>query len=467
MRSKKEFDVIILGGGAAAFGAAMKADELGAKTAMIEQGTLGGTCVNVGCLPTKHLLHVAERVHSTNHHLVVGLTSKASIQFQTIMEEKDNLVTQMREEKYEQVLANLPNVTLIQGYARFVSRNAVEVNGETYQAERFIIATGSSTFIPPIKGIEETNYLTNIEALSLKRRPASMIVLGGGPLGVEFAQMYARFGTQVCMLQKAARLVPREEPELSRLLQHYLETEGIEIYTSVDVQATYKEDQEVVVTAIVDGETRVYRAEALLVATGRRPNTSGYGLELTGVELDTRGGIIVNKEMQAAEHVWAAGDVKGEPMLETIAAREGFIAAHNALSPSKRQMDYTVVPHAIFTDPQLASVGLTDEQANQQGTICSCRTISMDLVPKARTIKDTRGAIKMVLDNETQRIVGIHILAPTAADLIHEATFILKANLTIYDVIDTLHVFPTLSEGIKIAAQSFVRDVRKMACCVE
>jgi len=294
-----------------------------------------------------------------------------------------------------------------------------------------------------------------------------MIILGGGPLGVEFAQMYTRFGTKVCLLQSASRLIIREEPELAGLLQKYLEMEGIEICNRVDVKSVRKEGNEKVLEAIFDGKNKSFRAEALLVATGRRPNTAGFGLELTGIKLNNRGEIIVNDEMQATENVWAAGDVTGEPMLETVAAKEGSIAANNALSNSKRRMDYTIVPHAVFTDPQLAGVGLTDEQAIERGIECSCNTIPMELVPKARAVKDTRGAIKMVIDNKTKRILGVHILSSIAADLIHEATFILKANMSIYDVIDTLHVFPTMSESIKIAAQSFIRDISRMSCCIE
>lgn len=259
----------------------------------------------------------------------------------------------------------------------------------------------------------------------------------------------------------------KEEPELAALLQKYLELEGIEVCNQVNVKSVRKEGNEKVLEAVVDGKAKAFRAEALLVATGRRPNTAGFGLELTGVKLSNRGEIIVNDEMQATENVWAAGDVIGEPMLETVAAKEGSIAANNALSNSKRKMDYTIVPHAVFTDPQLAGVGLTDEQAIERGIECSCNTIPMELVPKARAVKDTRGAIKMVIDNNTKRIIGVHILSSMAADLIHEATFILKANMTIYDVIDTLHVFPTMSESIKIAAQSFTRDISRMACCIE
>ena len=188
---------------------------------------------------------------------------------------------------------------------------------------------------------------------------------------------------------------------------------------------------------------------------------------MVGVTLGRRGEIIVDEEMRASENVWAAGDVTGEPMLETVAAREGMIAANNALSENKKRMDYRVVPHAIFTDPQLAGVGLTDEQAQKKGISCRCNTVPMELVPKAQAIGDTRGAIKVVINNKTQEIVGVHILAPGAADLIHEAVMIIRNRMTVDQVIDTLHIFPTLSEAVKIAAQSFRRDITKMSCCVE
>jgi mercuric reductase len=186
-----------------------------------------------------------------------------------------------------------------------------------------------------------------------------------------------------------------------------------------------------------------------------------------GVKLGKKGEVLVNDEMQAAENVWAAGDVTDEPMLETVAAKEGMIAANNALSKKKKKMDYRVVPYAIFTDPQLAGVGLTDAQATEKGIDCRCNTVPMELVPKSQAIKNTRGAIKIVIEDKTQEIIGMHFLAPQAADLIHEAVMIVKNRMTVDDVIDTLHIFPTLSEAIKIGAQSFRRDIKKMSCCVE
>jgi len=469
----ERFDLAIIGGGAAAFAAAMKANELGAKTLMVNNNAVGvgGTCVNVGCLPTKHLLHAGEIIRISNNNKFVGIKSDAKPNFSELIKEKDQLVSKLREEKYAKVLKDLEKVTFIEGNAKFKSKQEIEIGHNVFEADKFIIATGSSTYVPPIKGLETIDhFLTNIEALSLKRKPDSVVILGGGALGVEFAQMFSRFGTKVCLLQSAPRLVQREEPELAGLLQKYLEEEGIEICTSVEVESVRQKGKEKVITATVNGKEREYSGEELLIAAGRNANTKELNLGVLGVKLGKRGEVLVNEEMQATENIWAAGDVKGEPMLETVAAKEGMIAATNALAKStgeKKRMDYSVVPHAVFTDPQLAGVGLTDEEAINGGVKCRCNTLPFELVPKAQAIKDTRGAIKMVIDNSTKKVLGIHILSPMAAELIHEAAFIVKGGLTVYNVIDTLHVFPTMSEAIKIAAQSFTRDVSKMSCCVE
>ncbi len=465
----KNFDLIILGGGAAGFGAAMKANELKANTLMINNNTvgIGGTCVNVGCLPTKHLLYIGEFIHKIKEHTFNGLNSSVTFDFRTLIEEKNKLVDKFRNEKYEKVLSGLSHVEFAEGNATFISASQVQVNNEAHKANKFIIATGSSSFVLPIEGIDKVDFLTNIEALQLKELPKSMIVLGGRALALEFAQMFSRFGTKVCLLQRSETIIPTEEPELANLLMQYLRDEGIEICTKVKLKSIHQEGNEKTVKAIVDGEDREFKAEQILMATGRRPNTSDIGLEKMGVKLGKKDEVLVNDEMQAAENVWAAGDVTGEPMLETVAAKEGMVAASNSFSGNKMKMDYRVVPHAVFTDPQLAGVGLTDAQATEKGINCRCNTVPMEFVPKSQAIKDKRGAIKIVIEDKTQEIVGIHILAPQAADLIHEAVMIIKNRMTVDDVIDTLHIFPTLSEAIKIGAQSFRRDIKKMSCCVE
>lgn len=465
----KDYKLIILGGGAAGFAAAIRANEFQVKTLMVNNKTVGtgGTCVNAGCLPTKHLLHVARVIHDANTDNLKGLNASASFDFKTIIEEKDKLIERLRQEKYEKVLISLTHVEFIEGDARFLSQSEIQIGREIYKADKFVLATGSSTFIPQIEGIDSIDYLTNIEALKLKEFPSSVIILGGGPLGIEFAQMFSRFGTEVHLLQRSGRIVPREEPELSGLLQKYLQDEGIEIRTDAEIKSIKEKGEEKIVNAVFGEKEESFRGEKLLMATGRRPNTSNLGLESLGIQLGRKGEIVVNDEMQAGENVWAAGDVTGEPMLETVAAREGMIAASNALSQEKVKMDYRVVPHAVFTDPQLAGVGLTDEQAIGEGIRCRCNTVSLESVPKAQAIRNTKGAIKVVIDDETQKIIGIHILASAAADLIHEGVMIVKNRMRVDDVIDTMHVFPTLSEGVKIAAQSFRRDITKMSCCVE
>jgi len=305
-----------------------------------------------------------------------------------------------------------------------------------------------------------------------------MIVVGGGPLGLEFAQMYSRFGTKVTVLQRSQRLVPDYEPEISQALTHYLSEEGIEIITGVDIKEVYqKNDIKFITTSSNNGkkkqgkaQTQTFEAEQLLMATGRRPNTADLHLENAGVKVkENNGAIIVNSEMHtSAAHVWAGGDVVGKPMLETLAAKEGATAAENALTGSHNRIDFLSVPSAIFTSPQVATVGLTEEKMMEEYGYCFCKTLEMKEVPKALTVNQTEGLIKMAVDPKNDnRIVGVHILANIAAEMIHEAVMAIKFRLTIDDIIDTVHVFPTMTEAMKLVATSFRQDVSKLTCCAE
>ena len=463
------FDLVILGSGSAAFAAALRAADHGAKTAMIERGVLGGTCVNVGCVPSKNLLRAGELRYYDSHREFPGISpGRTSLEFNRVMEQKNQIVRGLRKEKYSDVLRSLPSTKLFRGEARFVSRTRVKVDGINVDGRKFIVATGSSPRIPSIPGIENVSYLTNAEALGLRKQPASMIVLGGRALGLEFAQMYSHIGTKVTLLQRSERIIPEEEPEISEALHQYLEDEGVEIKTGVQVKRVYQSQGEKVVVAKVGGRELEVRGDDLLLATGRDPNTSGLGLETVPVRLRKDGAVRVNREMRTtAPHVWAAGDVIGEPMLETIAAKEGATAAENALTGTHRKIDFLPVPRAIFTSPQVASVGLTEKEAHERGYKCACRTVPLSKVPKAIVIRDTRGLVKMVADAPTGRVLGVHILADHAADIIHEAVLAVKHKLTVDDLIDTVHVFPTLSESIKLAATSFRKDIDQLSCCAE
>jgi len=338
--------LVILGSGSAAFAAAIKAADHGAKTAMIERSTLGGTCVNVGCVPSKNLLRAGELRYYDSHREFPGITpGKTNLEFDRIIEQKNQIVRGLRKEKYADVLRSLPSTKLFRGNARFVSRTRVKVDGINVDGRKFVVATGSSPRIPSIAGIESVDYLTNVEALNLRSKPASMVVLGGRALGLEFAQMYSHMGTRVTLLQRSDRIIPEEEPEVSEALQQYLENEGIEIRTGVQVKRVYQTQGEKVIVARDKSREFEARGSELLVATGRDPNTSLLGLETVPIELRKDGAVKVDREMHTtARQVWAAGDVIGEPMLETAAAKEGATAAENALLGTHRKIDFLPVP---------------------------------------------------------------------------------------------------------------------------
>jgi len=464
------YDLVVIGGGAGAFAAAIKATEFSEKIAMIERGKLGGTCVNVGCVPTKYLLEAARKYYETKTDSFAGVTSHgAELDYQALIGQKNAIVKHEQQSKYSDVLDTYDSISLIKGEAKFISADTVQVGGLKIKAGKFIIATGSSAYAVAIPGLEKIEYLTNIEALDLNSLPKSLIIIGGRAVGLEFAQIFARLGTKVTLLQRSDRIIPETEPEISEALTGYLSDEGVDILTDVKTQSLDKEDGKVVVKFSVGGKSREIKAEKLLMATGRKANSADLDLRKAGVETDKKGFIIVNDEMQTnVKHIFAAGDVVGNPMLETVAAKEGSIAGFNAMSIIKKKaMDYRAIPQAVFTDPSVASVGLTDAQVNKDGVACNCRTLPMENVPKAKIIQDTKGLIKIVANQQTEQILGVHILSPLAHELIHEATLAVKYKLTLDDIIDTVHIFPTLSESLKITAQSFKRDISKMSCCVE
>ena len=463
------FDLVIIGSGSAAFAAALKAAEHDSKVAMVEKGTIGGTCVNVGCVPSKNLLRAGElRYYDTNRDFPGIRPGRTTLEFRKVIEQKDQIVRGLRKEKYSDVLRSLPSTKLFRGKARFVSKTRVKVDGISVDGRKFIVASGSSPRIPQIPGIDSVEYLTNVEALSLRDRPDSMVILGGRALGLEFAQMYAHMGTKVTVLQRSDRIIPEEEPSISDALRQYLEEEGIKIKTGVQVKRVGEKNGEKIVVAEASGKEFEVHGDELLMATGREPNTRDLGLEVVGVKLRQDGAVKVNREMHTtSNNVWAAGDVIGEPMLETIAAKEGATAAENALQGTHRKIDFLPVPRAIFTSPQVASVGLTEKEAEERGYECACRTVEMSKVPKAITIRETRGLIKMVAEARTGRVLGVHILADNAADIIHEGVLAVKHRLTIDDLIDTVHVFPTLAESTKLVAVSFRKNLDKLSCCSE
>lgn len=464
------YDLIIIGGGAGAFAAAIKANELGAKTLMVNKGLpIGGTCVNVGCVPSKYLLSVGELVFKAKHHSFRSVNvPDVHFDFAKAIEEELELVGGLRKAKYENVLSQLGKVTLTEGEAHFVSPHEIEVEGKKFTAEKFVIATGSVALPPPVNGLEQAGFITHVEALRNKELPKRLVIIGAGPLGLEFAQLFNNFGSKVDVLVRGEQILTRTEPEVAYALGNYLSRDGITIWGKTAIQKVVKDGNDKVVSVEVDGKPIELRVDEILIATGKTPNTDKLNLRAVSVEIDDKKAIKVNDFYQTSTpHIYAAGDVIDKSLrLETTAGKEGSYATENALTGTKLSINYLQVPYAVFTSPGVAGVGLTDADIVASGGKCVCRTVEFSEIPKAQVIKDTRGLIKMIVTGEEKKIVGVHMVAPQAADIINQAMYIIKAGMTVDNVLETLPVFPTLSEAIKIAALSFKVDVTKLSCCI-
>jgi len=325
------------------------------------------------------------------------------------------------------------------------------------EGRRFIIAAGSSPSVPAVEGVSSVPFLTNIEALELEEVPGSVIIVGGRTLGLEFAQIFAHLGSRVTLLQRSLRIIPEEEPEISTAMEDALKGEGIDIRTGAELIRVRKEDGEISVSARVKGEGEKFAAARILFATGRTPNTRDLDLPACGVKVDGKGAITVNETMQtSAPHIWAAGDVTGEPMLEPWAGVGGSVAAENAMTGKGRKLERSSLPHAIFTTPQVASVGLTEAQARKSGIAVKCRSVSLEGVSRALIAGDTRGLVKIVADEGSGKVLGVHICAPIASEMIGEGVLAVKFGLTVQDLVDTFHVFPTMAGAIQDCARRFL-----------
>lgn len=466
----KRYDLVIIGGGAAGFAAATKANDIGARALIVNSDLpIGGTCVNVGCIPSKVLLEMAYDFSYGKNSRFESLDYKLNgwVDFKRVIEEKDKIVAKIRQRNYIDVVSSFKTVDYVEGKGYIRSPNEISINGEIYWADKIIIATGSSPRVLPLKGIEKVNYLTNRTALSLENLPKSIIVIGAGPLGLEFAQMFAMFGSKVFVIEKEPRILPLEEPEISLALKHLLERWDIEFFTGAEIKEVFQDGKMKILKLKMGEDEFVLKADEILLATGVTPNTSNLGLENAGVEVDGRGFIKVDDTLRtSSKNIWAAGDCIGKMFLETVAAKEGNIAATNALEGKNLKIDYESIPHAVFTFPQVASVGLTEKELMRRLNICACRTVNFSSVPKAIAVKRDEGLIKMVINPRDATVVGVHIVSHDAAEIINSAGIAVKFKLTIYDIIDTTFVFPTFSEALKIASLAFTRDISVMSCCI-
>jgi len=471
----QNYDLLIIGRGAGAFSAAIKASELSegkAKVAMVGSGPLGGTCVNVGCVPSKYLLESSHRYYYPQHPVFPGIDAvRPNLNFQDVMDAVRNLVKGFREAKYEKVLSLYPNVDMYEAKGRFKSPTEVEVlngNAKTLKAKNVIIATGSRPTAPPIEGLKEVGYITSDTVWDLDEMPKRLAIIGGGAIGLELGQAFLHFGSEVTVLEALPRIMGAAEPEISEMLKKKLSEEGMRFQIKVRINRVKSVNGVKIVEVVSEKGKSEIEVDEILVATGRIPNTDGLSLEKASVKTDQKGFITVDNTMKTTNStIYAVGDcVSKRLMLETLAAREGVIAATNIMGMNAT-VDYLSTPWAVFTNPQIAVVGYTEDEYVKKTGACSCRKLELDKVPKAEILGETDGMAKLIIDPTNGKIVGLHILAPAATEFVLEGAIAIKYGLTFRDIIDTTHIFPTLSEGIKLTAQTFMRDVDAMSCCVE
>ena len=477
MMKPAHVDLLILGSGSTAFAASLRAQELGKTALMTEERTTGGTCVNRGCLPSKNLIEAAKLVYEARHPRYPGITpTNPTIDFRQLVAQKDEVVHSYRRKRYESLLGG--QFRIERGHAEFVDEHTVAIDGHRFTGDRILIATGSRPALPPIDGLDHVPYLTSDllssdEYSELTQLPVSLIIVGGGYIALELGQMFHRFGTKVTVLERSAELLSRGyEPETGPTIRRVLEEEGTEIIVNAEVSSVRRDGTDFVAVVQTKNIRREIRAARILVAAGRRPNSDRIGIEKSGVEVGPFGQIRVDQHLRTnVPDIFAAGDVivgeHGSQMATPVGSQQGGIAAHNAFTSNLRAVDHRVIPRAIFTDPPVAVVGLTEEEAIAEGYPCWCNTLPMELTPRAGAIRDTRGIIKMVANAETHEVLGVTMIGNSAAEVIHEAAMALHFRATLFDYINLLHVYPTMAEALKIAAISRFKDPAKLSCCAE
>ena len=470
-----DFDLLIIGTGGAGVAAAIQGVGMGRTVAIAEQATLGGTCVNVGCIPSKALIEAAAHVHAARRGFPGIAPAELTVDWAAVVKAKDALVTQLRQEKYADVLASYPGLVRLDGHATLLAREdgvvRVRVGDAEHAARKVIVATGTTPALPPLPGLADVDALDSTSAMALTSLPASLLVLGGGAVGVELGQLFARFGVQVTIVQRGPQLLPGEDGAVVALLRASLEAEGIAVHTGTEAMRVERGDAGVVMHVRRGQLAGHLSAERLLVATGRVAVSDALGLEAVGVERTARGHVRVDLSMRTSNpDIYAAGDVTGGPQYVYVAAAGGRAAAENALnslSPGDipRVLDLSVVPRVTFASPQVASVGRTEAAARAEGLAVDVSVLDMGQLPRALVAHDSRGFVKVVAESGSGRILGVHAVSTHAGELMGEAALAVRFGLTHRDLAGTLHAYLTWGESMKLASQGFASDVSKLSCC--
>ena len=464
--SDNDLHIAVIGSGGAAMAAALKSAERGARVTLIERGTIGGTCVNVGCVPSKIMIRAAHVAHMRRASpFDEGIAAvEPSIHRPRLLAQQQARVDELRHAKYEGILEDNPAITVLQGEARFTDANTLTVTGtdgteREVRFDRAFIGTGARPTIPPVPGLSDTPYWTSTTALASDTIPERLVVIGASVVAVELAQAFARLGSEVTILARS-RLFSREDPAVGEAIETAFQTEGIKVLNDTQAsQIRYTNEEFVLATNV--GELR---ADRLLVAVGRTPNTDRLNLEAIGVET-ARGAILVDDGLRTTvPDIYAAGDCTDQPQFVYVAAAGGSRAAVNMTGGDAR-LDLSAMPEVVFTDPQIATVGLSEADAEARGFVTDSRTLTLDNVPRALVNFDTGGFIKMVAERESGRLLGVQSVAGQAGELIQTAVMALRARMTVNEIADELFPYLTMVEGLKLCAQTFTKDVKQLSCC--
>lgn len=456
----KTFDVIVIGSGSAGFAAAERANSFGANVAVVEAGAWGGECPNYACVPTKAMLKSAEMYYSVKEKAKkFGVyASDVRFNFRAIMKRTSEIVGLVTgDEKRLKEIAKDLGIETITGTAFFVDDQHIQVGANRYRAKKFIIATGSTDVIPPIDGLETVPYLSYKDVTRLKTQPSSVAIIGGGPVGCEFATFFGMLKTKTHVFQIAPRILHREDAEISLMAKKHLEDLGVHVQVNAAVTHIKKSGKQIVVTYGMGETMHTVRVDAVVLAAGKKANIEGLNIENAGIHLDERGWVKVNSTLQTnKKHIFAVGDVTGGMMFTHVAHEDGSLAGENCLKKTARSMKqatYKVVPRVTFVYPEVASVGITPQEATEQKKNFSIAAFPVGALSRSVTEEERRGIVKLVVDKKTRKILGGHILAPRAGEMIHEFALAMQNNLRIDDITHLMHAFPTYSEAV-VAASS-------------
>ena len=459
--------IAVIGSGGAAMAAALKAVEQGAHVTLIERGTIGGTCVNVGCVPSKIMIRAAHVAHLRRESPFDGgmPPTPPTILRERLLVQQQARVDELRHAKYEGILDGNPAITVLHGEARFKDGQSLVVrlndgNERAVAFDRCLVATGASPAVSPIPGLKESPYWTSTEALVSDTIPERLAVIGSSVVALELAQAFARLGSKVTILARST-LFFREDPAIGEAVTAAFRMEGIEVLDHTQASQVAHEGGEFVLTT---GHGEI-RADKLLVATGRAPNTRSLNLEAAGIALNPQGAIVIDSGMRTSvEHIYAAGDCTDQPQFVYVAAAAGTRAAIN-MTGGDATLNLTAMPAVVFTDPQVATVGYSEAEAHHDGIETDSRLLTLDNVPRALANFDTRGFIKLVVEVGSGRLIGVQAVTPEAGELIQTAALAIRNRMTVQELADQLFPYLTMVEGLKLAAQTFNKDVKQLSCC--